>query len=407
MKIIHIADLHLGKRLERFERLPEQMEVLDEIGKIIEDENPDVVLVAGDLFDTFNPPVEATNLLYNHLANYASAGKRAVIAIAGNHDSPDRIEVPDVFARELGVFFAGYPQSILPVSKTRSGVEIIKVEPGFVELKLPRCEFPLRVIVTPYANEMRLRQDLGLDDDAAALRETLQKHWQVLAEKYCDQNGVNILLSHLYFMREHGEPPEEPEGERSILIGGAQAIYSSNIPTQIQYVALGHLHRFQTIDSNPCPIVYSGSPLAYSFAEAGQKKCVVVIEAEAGKPVKYRPREIESGKSLVKKKFSSVSDAQMWLTQNLNCWVELSIETQNFISAEERKILQQAHPGIISIIPVLMNSNAEIKALESPNPSESMESLFIRYFKEKEGLEPGGELLALLKEVLNEEGADE
>ena len=99
MKILHTADWHLGKRLERFERLPEQEVVLEEICEIADRENVDVVLVAGDLYDSFNPTIEATELFYKILRRLTQDGKRPVVAIAGKHDSPTRIEAPNPLAR--------------------------------------------------------------------------------------------------------------------------------------------------------------------------------------------------------------------------------------------------------------------------------------------------------------------
>ena len=88
MKILHTADWHLGKRLNEFSRIEEQREVLEEICRIAEEQQVDAVLVAGDLYDTFNPPNEAIELFYKSLHRLAAGGKRAVIGIAGNHDSP-------------------------------------------------------------------------------------------------------------------------------------------------------------------------------------------------------------------------------------------------------------------------------------------------------------------------------
>ena len=86
---------------------------MNEICEIADHENADVVLVAGDLFDTFNPPTEAIDLLYKTLKKLTNNGKRPVIAIAGNHDSPDRIEAPDPLARECGIIFSGYPATVV------------------------------------------------------------------------------------------------------------------------------------------------------------------------------------------------------------------------------------------------------------------------------------------------------
>jgi len=198
MRILHTADWHLGKRLDDFPRLEEQREVMEEICEIAEREAADVVLVAGDLFDTFNPPTEAVDLMYRTLKRLSAEGRRPVIAIAGNHDSPDRIEAPDPLARECGILFAGYPHSVVPPFTLESGLRLVQSDRGFMELLLPDSSMPLRILFTPYANEYRLRTFLGLEESEEELRLILQARWQQLADRYCNREGVNILLSHLF-----------------------------------------------------------------------------------------------------------------------------------------------------------------------------------------------------------------
>ena len=98
---------------------------------------------------------------------------------------------------------------------------------------------------------------------------------------------------------------EEPDGEKPLKIGNADLIYSDSIPSQIQYTALGHLHRYQNVGTEQKPVVYAGSPLSYSFAEAGQQKYVNIIEAEPGKDVQTERIPLKSGKQLVCKRFST------------------------------------------------------------------------------------------------------
>jgi len=400
MKILHTADWHLGKRLEKFSRLPEQVLVMQEIVKIADEENVDAVIVAGDLFDNFNPATEAVDLFYKTLKRLSNNGKRAVIAIAGNHDSPERIEAPDPLARECGIIFAGFPHSNISTCELDSGICISRSEPGFIELKLPGYEYPLRLLLTPYANEYRLKSFLGLEDTEIALREVMAKHWQSLADKYCDQNGVNLLAAHLYLMKKGEEPPEEPEDEKPILhVGGAQAIYSENIPNQIQYVALGHLHRFQQIDKNPCPVVYCSSPLSYSFSEAEQKKYVVIIDAFPQQPVSYRKLALNEGKILFRKKFHSVDSAVEWLLLHPDTLVELTLVTENYLKADERKRLNQAHQGIVSIIPEVTDSSLTVYKSSTIDLGQNLEELFIQYFKHKHGNPPNENLMNLFKEV--------
>ena len=311
MRILHTSDWHLGKRLESLSRLDEQKAVLSEICEIADSEQVDAIIIAGDLFDTYNPPTEAVDLFYKTLKRLANNGKRAVIAIAGNHDSPDRIDAPDPLARECGIIFAGYPNVLVTPFELESGLKVPQSEEGFLELFLPDCPVPLRLMLTAYANEFRLKAYIGNEDSEEELRKLLGEKWSALAEKYCNNSGINVLVSHLFIAKKGAALPEEPEDEKPILhVGGAQVIYSENIPTQIQYAAFGHLHRKQTIDTQPCPGVYSGSPLSYSFAEADQKKYVIVIEAEPGKTPIVSSLELTRAKRLLRKRAEGIG--KLW-----------------------------------------------------------------------------------------------
>ena len=131
MKILHTSDWHLGKHLENFSRLEEQEAVLKEICDIATLEDVQVVMIAGDLFDTFNPSTEVVELFYRYLKKLTNNGKRAVIAIAGNHDSPERIEAPDPLARECGILFVGFPHAEVTPFELETGLKIQQSAPGF------------------------------------------------------------------------------------------------------------------------------------------------------------------------------------------------------------------------------------------------------------------------------------
>ncbi|WP_031528372.1 metallophosphoesterase family protein [Dyadobacter crusticola] len=405
MKILHTADWHIGKKLDLYSRLDEQRLVLEEICEIAEREQVDAVVIAGDLFDNYNPSSEATELLYSTLHRLSANGARAVIAIAGNHDSPERIQVPDALAKVCGILFVGFPNTEVKPFCTQGKVDIVQTARGFIEINLPNCDFPLRILHTPYANEQRLKTFLGVEDSEELLRLHLQEHWQKLADKYLDEKGFNLLATHLFVMKK-GEPiPEEPEEERPILhIGGAQAIYTENFPDKVHYIALGHLHRFQVVDKKPAPSVYSSSPLAYSFSESNQTKYVVLIDAAAGKLLNYQPIELTKGKKLRRRSFNSIDEALIWLAEYPDDLIELTIISDNYLEAADKKRLMEAHPGIIQIIPQI--KKAELAEASSEiDLSLSMEKLFQEYFKTKnKGQEPSEGLLEVFREVLGTEG---
>ncbi len=405
MRILHTSDWHLGKRLDDFSRLEEQRAVLQEIREVADREEVDVVLVAGDLFDTFNPPTEAVELLYKTLKGLTNDGRRPVIAIAGNHDSPDRIESPDPLARECGILFTGYPHSIVPPFALDSGLKVLRSDEGFVEIALPGHDAPLRLLLTPYANEYRLKTYLGHEDSEGEMRTLLQERWQQLADRYCNANGVNLLVTHLFMVQKGGPFPEEPEDEKPILhVGGAQAVYTENIPEQVQYTALGHLHRMQRVGLSPCPVYYSGSPLSYSFSEANQEKYLLIIDATPGETVTVKEVGLTQPRPLSRKRAEGVEEALRWLSENQNALVELTLVTDTFLTAADRRRLYAAHPGIVSIIPevTLAGQQAEHHA-KRIDLDQGMAELFRDYFKHEKGQAPNEEIMQLFTELLAEE----
>lgn len=399
MKILHTADWHLGKRLENFSRLEEQKLVMNELVEIADEEDVDLILVAGDLFDNFNPSTEAVELFYKTLKQLSKNGKRPVVAIAGNHDSPDRIDAPNPLAKECGIILIGHPNAEIPVLELEY-FKLIKTDKGFIELKLNQYDYPIRILHTAYANEIRLKEYLGEENKEAALSNSLQISWQNLANEYCDENGINVLMAHLYMMKKGTEKPEEPEGEKPIMIGNADLLYTEIIPNQIQYTALGHLHNFRNIGTLEKPIVYSSSSLCYSFSEAGQKKSVNIIDLKPGEIPHTKTIEIKSGKPLFRKTFDNVEKTIEWLNENPNSLVELTFESDTFLPVDDRRLLHKTHNGIIHLIPKLKSDSFIETTAKTINISQDLETLFREYFRYRnQNQEPNEELLQILKEV--------
>lgn len=398
MKILHTADWHLGKKLDSFSRLEEQILVINEIIEIAEQQEVDLVIIAGDLFDNFNPANEAIELFYASLKRLSNNGKRPVIAIAGNHDSPSLIDAPDPLARACGIILIGYPNAVVNPFKLPD-FEISKSDHGFIELKLSQHDFPVRILHTPYANEARLKQYLG-EEKEDELNTVLAKNWENIANKYCDEYGVNLLTAHLYMNKRGTSLIEEPDGEKPLKIGNADLIYTDAIPPQIQYTALGHLHGFQNIGTNEKPVVYASSPLCYSFSEAGQTKYVSIIHAQPNENVLFERIELTQGKALHRKSFEDINEAIAWLQENQNSLIELTLETDTFLKAEERKSLYQAHQGIVHLIPKVKNIENQISDYKIINLSKEREELFRDYFKSKfANQEPSDEIMDLFNEI--------
>ncbi len=398
IKILHTADWHLGKKLENVSRMDEQVQVMQEICEIAEREHPDLVIVAGDLFDQFNPPIEAQDLLYKTLKRLSAEGSRPVLAIAGNHDSPDRIESVDPLARYNGIFFSGYPNSLIPVMETDKGWRISASDEGFLEFRWDKLDFPLRILHTAFPNEFRIKKDLGnLDDNNLSL--LLSGHWQGLVEKWCKEPGVQVLTTHLFASSQRSNYEEE-DGERATLnIGGSQVVLPEHFPAEMNYVALGHLHRPHAISSKTPHINYSGSPLAYSFAEAGQEKYVNLVELEPGRDAQIHRIALQSGRKLLKFEAASVAEAQEYLRQNPDSIVDLSVRVEEFLDAGDRRSLTALNPHLF-ITPLSKDFLSKQAEAGARYATGNMEDHFREFFREKSNTEPSNEIMKLFKEIL-------
>lgn len=400
MKILHTADWHLGKRLDSFSRLEEQVKVMQELVAIADEEKVDLILVAGDLFDNFNPPVDAVELFYKTLKQLSKNGARPVIAISGNHDAPGLIDAPNPLAKACGIILIGQPNAHIPPYELEQ-FSLSRSDKGFIELYLSAFEYPVRILHTAYANEQRLRENLG-ENKEEALNRVLADNWQNLADTYCDTNGVNLLMAHLYMNKRGAAIIEEPEGEKPIKIGNAAMIYSESIPEQIQYTALGHIHGFKNIGTEEKPVIYASSPLCYSFSEAGQNKYVNIVELEPGAQARYRKVQLHSGRPLYRKTFDQVAAAVDWLEQNPDALVELTLESETFLDAEERKCIYQSHSGIIFLIPKVKSDKLSATDTNAVNLDQDIQSLFKDYFRSRHGQQdPNEDLMNLFNEILN------
>lgn len=405
MKILHTADWHLGKKLEQYSRLEEQKEVLNELVHFVSDRNIDVIIVAGDIFDNFNPPAEAEQLLYSVVTRLGNSGQRLVIVIAGNHDSPDRIEAPSPLAMENGIIFCGFPLTAVPSFRHSSGnFEIIRSTPGFMEIKFQKYEYPLRVIHTSYVSELRLKKMISIEEREADLNKVLGEHWGTLADQYVDDKGVNILIAHLYVGATGQTLPEESEDERSVrFVGGANVVYSSVIPSQIQYAALGHIHKYYNLGTPERPVVYSSSILSYSFSEAEQQKYFIEIGIQPDGITDYQKIPVRAGRKLVRLKAKGMDDALRLVQENADNYIELTLALDRFFTAEDRVKITGLSDTIVSIIPVILSE----EGTESNNgpmsvlPDGRMDEMFKAYFRYRHNVEPSDDIMALFNEILS------
>jgi exonuclease SbcD len=397
MRILHTSDWHLGKTLENINRIEEQRQFIDELCGIAESEAVDLILVAGDIFDTYNPSSAAEELFYDAIDRLNAKGTRAVVVVAGNHDSPDRLCAASPLAYKNGIVLLGYPGSNAAVYPNRS--VILQAGPGWLELKPAGCEHSAVIITLPYPSESRLEQLLSVelkeDKLQQAYSDKIGELLRNLSSNY-RENTVNLIVGHLYL-----RDGRTSDSERQL--GGALAVDPSQLPDNAHYIALGHLHRPQRIKSAPSPTYYSGSPIAYSFSETDYSKVIYIVDAAPGKESEVKEIFLNSGKPLKQwKAKNGIEEAMSWCEEgrDLNAWIDLEIHTDRALTLEEQKKLRELNRGIINIRPVVADEKESVISFES-REGKRIDELFKDYYRYKTGMEAASDMLATFLDVVN------
>ena len=389
MRILHTADWHFGRTLEGRSRLEEQAAFVDELVAIVREEEIDLVLIAGDVYDSVNPPAAAEQLYYDALSRLSEGGKRAVAVIAGNHDHPDRVAATSPLARASGIRLAGLPSAeAMEIAVSRTGETAV-------------------IAALPYPSESRLRELLSETADEAELRsaysERVTRLMRRLAESF-RHDTVNIAMSHLYVLG-----GLESDSERPIQVGGAYTVDPAAFDCGAQYAALGHLHRPQRVAGKEW-LRYSGSPLAYSFSEAGQTKSVTVLDLAPGQAA--RPREIylSSGRPLaVWKAKGGLAEVHRWLDEgrDARAWIDLELWVTDAIAPDQIHALRKRHDGLLHIRPVYPEKDGadDPAGLRERLP---VDELFRRFYtRQTGGAEPDEATVRLFMELLEEQEREE
>ena len=270
MKLIHLSDLHLGKRVNEYSMLEDQEYILKKILNVIDEETPDAVLLAGDIYDKSVPSAEAVRLFDDFLYQLASR-KLQVFVISGNHDSPERIAFGSRIMGAGGIH----------MSPVYDG----KIEPVTLQDEYGDVSFYMLPFVKP-ANVRRFFEDTEITSYTDAMR-------CVIDSMAIDTGKRNVLITHQFVTGASRTESEE------VSVGGTDNVDAS-VFEGFDYVALGHIHRPQNCGNDR--IRYCGTPLKYSFSEAKDKKSVTIVELGSKGEVLYREKELVPRRDLVELK---------------------------------------------------------------------------------------------------------
>lgn len=410
MRILHTADWHLGRTLEGRSRSCEQERLMDELCSLVQAEAVQLVVVAGDVFDSVNPPASAEELFYDSLSRLSDGGKRGVLVAAGNHDNPQRLCAAEPLAARQGAVLLGRPgeEPWLPAAGAAS---VVAGGPGWCEYTFPSgsdgSAEHIVVAVVPYPSEARL--DEALVDSIADETESRAAYSARVASAFAAAarqfrpDAIRLAVSHLY-----AAGGLESDSERPIQVGGAFTVHPSSFPADAQYVALGHLHRAQQVAGRE-DIRYSGSPLAYSFSEAGQAKSVTLLEATPSQ-LRWWEVPLSSGRPLVRwEAIHGLAEVERWCSEgrDANAWVDLEIHLESPLTPQELTRLRQLHSGLVNIRPSFAGREEAAVREDDPRQGLPMDELFRLFYAERRnGAEPAAKtvrlFLALIQEAAGE-----
>lgn len=318
MKFIHISDLHIGKRVNEFSMVEDQKYILNEILDVIQREQPDGILMAGDLYDKPVPPAEAVSLLDEFFTRLADL-EISVFAVSGNHDSAERIAFGSRLMNSRGVY----------VSPVYNGtIEKISMEDSYGQVWVYLMPFLRPAAVRRFFPE----EEIHTYQQAV---ETAISHLSI------DRTKRNVLVTHQFVTGASRCESEE------ISVGGMDQVDSS-VFEDFDYVALGHLHSPQHVGRKE--IRYCGTPLKYSFSEAEQEKSLTVVELKEKGEVELRTIPLKPLRDMrkVKGTYLQVTDRSFYQNTNTEDYLKITLTDEEDIPDGMQK-LRIIYPNLMRL----------------------------------------------------------
>jgi exonuclease SbcD len=369
--MLHTSDWHVGRRIRGRDRSDEHREVLAELVGLADQHSVDLTLIAGDVFDTASPSPAAEQIVWRALLDLSEVAP--VLVVAGNHDSPARLDAVAPLLDRAGVTVIGAPRS------PRDG--------GLIELD----ELGIKVALLPFVSQrgiVKAEDIMGSDPDehAGAYEERLSRIVDLLTGDM-ETDSVNLLVSHLtvYGGKAGG-------GERTAHVFG-YAIPASLFPGHLSYVALGHLHRQQKMPHSSA-VWYSGSPLQLDFGEVADQKGALLVTAEPGRPASVAELPLQSGRRLLSLA-GTLEQVLARAEETTDAYVRVVLHEPARVG-----LADEVRAAIPNAVEVILDNPAEPRRHTEPRQSLEPVEAFARYLADRESADPRVE--ALFAELLDE-----
>lgn len=379
MKFLHLADLHIGKRVNDFSMIEDQRAILEQIVAIGSAQQIEAVFLAGDIYDKSQPAVEAIELFDDFLNQWKELGI-PVFLISGNHDSPERIHYMSRLLKKNQIYIAGV---------FRGEMDYVEWTDSYGPLRIYMLPFVKPGLVRHYLNEEIENYDQAIE---AVINHTL-----------IDDSLRNVLIGHQFVIGQDSMP--EQSDSENISVGGVDQVYANRFE-RFDYVALGHLHAPQKIGYPH--VRYAGSPLKYSASEVNQKKSVTIVSLlEKGKidiqQVALRPlREMLSIRGSLEEILSQAGSTPGWNGRWSEDYIHANLTDEKIYDPVGK--LRVCYPNLMSITfsnQYVQNITPERRKLEEDIQNRSMMDLFQDFFRLQNQKDLSKEQLLIVKESID------
>lgn len=264
MKFFHLSDLHIGLKLVNRDLYEDQKYILHQIVELVEKEQPDAMIIAGDIYDKPLPSTEAVALFDQFVLDLTLAAPNLVIMmISGNHDSAQRVNCYRSVLAKQNVYMIG-----LPPANIEEHIEKIVLQDAYGSVNF---------YLLPFVKPSMVKQIVGVEENGNLLSYQDAVH-RLIAREAIDQNARNVIVSHQFYLPKGTDVDAMERMDSEIVTVGNIDAVSSNILELFDYAALGHIHKPMCVGSEQ--IRYCGTPLACSVSEAGQQKGIVVVDMQ-------------------------------------------------------------------------------------------------------------------------------
>ncbi len=382
--------------------MDEQELFLNDFINIVEENDIDLVIIAGDVYDSSNPPARAEKMFYDTLKKLSKNGERLTLIIAGNHDNPERLVAAGPLAMEHGIIMVGTPKTVVSCGEYGNH-KVVSSKEGVVEVEINGEKAV--ILTVPYPSEKRLNEVLygEMDDDEDRLKtygERIKTLFDNLKQNY-REDTINLAVSHLFAMGS-----EEGGSERSIQLGGSYIINGSYLPKEAQYIALGHVHKSQVVPGTNKRARYSGSPLHYNKKEINMNKKCFIIDVKPKEECKISEVEFKVYKPIEIWKCESIEDAveKCEINKDRECWVYLEVKCDRYIREDEIKKMKDIKKDILEISPKIIDSYDEEVAVSIQD--KSFDEIFKDFYKKERNVEADEEVVELFLKLISEEGEE-